>query len=56
MAVPSVTPSDAGAGASGSGSLTPKQVEQVSALVYRLMRNELLRQHERRGGAAPAWR
>lgn len=56
MAVPSGTPSDAGAGASGGGSLTPKQVKQVSDLVYRLMRDELLRQRERRGGAVPAWR
>lgn len=56
MAVPSETPREADAGASTGGSLTPDQVEQVSDLVYRLMREELMRQRERHGGAAPAWR
>ncbi len=52
MVVPSETPGDAG----GGGLLTPEQVDRVSELVYRLMRDELLRQRERRGGAVPAWR
>ncbi len=52
----SETPPEAAAGTSGGGSLTPHQVERVSDLVYRLMREELMRQRERRGGAAPVWR
>ncbi|MEE8337369.1 MAG: hypothetical protein V3R95_04860 [Dehalococcoidia bacterium] len=54
--MPSETPPEAAASTSDGGSLTPHQVERVSDLVYRLMRDELLRQRERRGGAAPAWR
>ncbi len=56
MAVRSETPGDATAGASGGDLLTPDQVDRVSDLVYRLMRDELLRQRERHGGATPAWR
>ncbi len=56
MAAPSETPPDANAGPSSGGSLAPDQVDRVSDLVYRLMREELMRQRERQGGAAPAWR
>ncbi len=56
MAATSETPADANAGGSAGGSLAPDQVDRVSDLVYRLMREELMRQRERHGGAAPAWR